>query len=729
MKHRYLIITITILALGLVLGACASAPEPTPCPDCPEVVCPEPEACPECPEPPPCPEPVVKDVPFQELWVESGHADSEAEAFNHWNEDDPAEVSTRCAKCHSTYGYLDFLGEDGTEAGTVDNAAEIGSVVTCAACHNESAASMTSVVFPSGVEITGLGSEARCMQCHQGRASAASVNGDLEELGLTEDLDTPNEELGFINMHYFAAGATMYGSEVQGGYEYAGKSYDVKFAHVDGYDTCVDCHNTHSLEVKVAECTTCHTDVSSQEDLVNIRMKGSLADFDGDGDVSEGVYFEIEGLQAMLYQAIQAYGSEVAGSAIVYDSHAYPYFFIDTNEDGEPDEDEAQYANQYASWTGRLVQATFNYQVSMKDPGAFAHGGKYIIQLLYDSIEDLNTVISSPVDLSAAHRLDPGHFAGSQEAFRHWDEDGEVRSSCAKCHSAGGIPTLLKEGVNISEPLANGLMCSTCHDDVSTFTRYVVDSVEFTSGASLTFGEGSDANICLNCHQGRQSKSSVDSHIAGSGAADDEVSEDLSFRNPHYFAAGATLFGSDATGAYEYDGQTYLGPFAHAGGFDNCIACHDTHALEVKVEACSACHSGVESEEDLEAIRMSAGDFDGDGDEAEGMAEELATMTDALYTEIQAYAADQIGTAIVYDSHAYPYFFIDTNGNGEPDGEEASYGNKYATWTPKLLRAAYNYQWINKDPGAFAHNGKYMVQVLYDSLMDLGADVSAMTRP
>ena len=55
-------------------------------------------------------------------------------------------------------------------------------------------------------------------------------------------------------------------------------------------------------------------------------MAGSLVDYDGDGDMEEGVYYEIEGLQEMLYEAMQAYGAEVAGTPIVYDSHTYPYF-------------------------------------------------------------------------------------------------------------------------------------------------------------------------------------------------------------------------------------------------------------------------------------------------------------------------------------------------------------------------------------------------------------------
>ena len=60
---------------------------------------------------------------------------------------------------------------------------------------------------------------------------------------------------------------------------------------------------------------------------------------------------------------------------------------------------------------------------------------------------------------------------------------------------------------------------------------------------------------------------------------------------------------------------------------------------------------------------------------------------------------------------------------------EAIYPNRYVTWTPRLLKAAYNYQYATKDPGAFAHNGKYVLQILYDSLVDLGANVSGMTRP
>jgi len=214
----------------------------------------------------------------------------------------------------------------------------------------------------------------------------------------------------------------------------------------------------------------------------------------------------------------------------------------------------------------------------------------------------------------------------------------------------------------------------------------------------------------------RESTVSVNRVITGSGAGDDEVSDKLSFRNPHYFAAGATLFGSDAQGAYQYEGKEYNRRNMHVPGFQACADCHDVHALSVKVEACGGCHPVVKSAEDLESIRVTPGDFDGDGDETEGIAGEVDTMADKLYEAIQAYAAANGLPGIVYDGASYPYFF-----------DEA--GESYASWTPTMVRAAFNYQWTLKDPGAFAHNAMYMLQVLYDSIQDIGGDVSGMIRP
>ena len=657
------------------------------------------------------------EIPFEAQWASSGHADATAEAFIHWDEDDPPLVSKSCAKCHSGAGYLDFLGVDGTEAGTIDNAPPPG-VITCVVCHNEATLAMDSVVMPSGVELTGLGSEARCMQCHQGRSSTASVAGAIESAGVGDD--EISEDLRFINIHYYAAAATKYGSVVMGGYQYEGKVYDAKFAHPEGFDTCNECHDPHTLELRIQECSTCHTGVTDVEALKDVRMAGSLVDFDGDGDLTEGVYYEIAGLQEALYAAMQAYASEVTETPILYDSHSYPYFFADADGNGEVGEGEGA----FSAWTPRLLKAAYNYQVTAKDPGAYAHGGKYIMQLLYDSIEDLGGSVEG------LRRIDHGHFAGSEEAFRHWDAEGEVPAGCAKCHSAAGLPLFLEEGVNISQEISNGFECATCHDDLVTFTRYEAGAAEFPSGAELDTGNP-DSNLCINCHQGRESSVSVSRSIAGLPA--DEPSENLRFLNVHYFAAGATLFGTEAKGAYEFDAKEYLGRNPHVEAYSGCTDCHSTHQLEVKVDECSVCHAGTDSAEDLHGIRLAKEDFDGDGNVEEGIAGEIETLHEALYAAMQAYSADVGGNALAYETNSYPYFFNDSNGNGVADADEAVRTNGFAGWTPRLLRAAYNYQYVAKDPGKFAHNPKYIVQILYDNLEDLGTqvpvDMTGMVRP
>ena len=721
---KLIVIGFVLMGLALALAACAQpTAEATPCPTaepCP--TCPEAPACPECTE---CPKPVVEDVPFETLWAESGHNNVTGEQFRHWDED--GEVPTSCAKCHTTAGHQDFLGADGSEAGVVDAAvpAVEAQGVQCIACHNDVTLNKTSVVMPSGVEITGLGGEAVCMECHQGRESKVSVDAQLERFGVNVELDKVAEpivsgettsRLGFRNIHYFAAAVTLYGGEAMGGYQYEGMVYDSKNQHVPGFDTCIGCHDQHSLEVKVEACAECHEGVTSTEDLKNVRMVSSAHDYDGDGDVEEGMYFEIEGLQETLLATLKEYALAAAGHGITYDAATYPYFLQDDDGDGVGDKNEEGRNVSFSSWTGRLLKAAYNYQVSKKDPGAFAHGNKYIVQLLHDSIADLNEYLGT-VDMSAMARDDAGHFAGNTEPFRHWDEEGEVPGTCAKCHSADGLAFFLENGVNIATEPANGFLCITCHNGEAFPEVRTADSVTFPSGKKVSFGEGEAANVCLLCHQGRESKVSVDRTIGTFGDAPDAVAlkEDgtgaLSFRNIHYFAAGATLFGSEVQGAYLYSDKEYAGQREHP--LSKCSDCHDVHALNVKEAACAGCHPGVE----LYDIRMpNTPDYDGDGNTSEGVKGELDDLSAKLYEAMQAYAETN-SVGIVYDAHAYPYFF-------ESDGS-----TRYTKWTPRLLKAAFNYQYYQKDPGAFTHNPAFVAQFLIDSIEDMGGDISTFTRP
>jgi hypothetical protein len=671
----------------------------------------------------------------EKLWSTSGHADAEAEAFRHWDED--GEVEADCTKCHTTTGMASFL-----QSGSAGSQPP-GQGIECDACHSDPDRGIlrnhTDVKFPSGVTVEGLGPEAICMECHQGRESKVTVDEEIEDANVADD-DTVSADIGFLNIHYYAAAADQFGTVVQGGYEYDGITYDARFAHIPGYNACTTCHNSHSLEVDIGgQCQTCHTGVTNPK---NIRYYGSFVDYDGDGDTTEGMYYEIEPFKSRLYRAIQKYGDTVTGYPIVYDSHTYPYFFNDTNGNGIVDPGEAIYPNQYNAWTPRLLKAAYNYQVAQKDPNAYAHNGKYIIQLLYDSIADLNKKLKNPVNIAEMHRTDEGHFDGSAEAFRHWDEGGEVEADCAKCHSAVGLRDLLEFGENMPAEISNGLLCTSCHTSPPAVLQF--GAVEFPSGVSKNMGDSS--NLCLNCHQGRESKKTIDRAIATKPGGP------YTFINIHYYPTAAVLFGSEVHGGYEFKGKQYVGQklwHNHNGQFDTCVECHMGTQSEYKPydytgemhnvhkpnpEDCVYCHGQDISQPNpgadpakfkFSGIRPGpTPDYNGNGDRTESIESEIKALEDALYAQIQVYAATVIGAPIVYDSHAYPYFFNDRNGNGIVDPGEAIYPNLYASFDAKLLRAAYNYQVSKKEPHGYIHNSKYIAQLLVDSIGHIRGDVS-----
>ena len=321
-------------------------------------------------------------------WAFSAHADRTAEAFVHWDEDDPPLVPVNCAMCHSYYGFADFLGADGSASGVVDADARIGSVLFCATCHNQVSPEYRTVEFPSGDQIVAQGFEAMCMTCHHGRESTVRLN----EVTAGQPVDTPIEGQGFINPHYFVASATQAGGEARGGYQYDGRTYVPRFTHTETMDTCIECHNPHSLEIDPQTCSPCHANVVDGADFGGVRQ--SALDHDGDGDTAEGILSEIEALSARLYDAIRDYAASVLGTPIAYHPDTYPYYFVDGNDNGMADEDEANFGNRYVLWSPRLLRAAYNYQFVQKDPGGFVHGPHYQLQLLYDSLDDLGERVS-----------------------------------------------------------------------------------------------------------------------------------------------------------------------------------------------------------------------------------------------------------------------------------------------------------------------------------------------
>lgn len=310
-------------------------------------------------------------------WFRSAHANAAAEAFSHW--DDDGEIQAACATCHSGEGFRDFHGLDGTPAGVVDGPINTGGVVDCGTCHNAGLAQVADVTLPSGVVHPVSGVEASCLTCHQGRAAGATVAGAIAGMGD----DDPNGELRFINPHYATAAATWLGGYGKAGYHYDGREYSGRFFHARPVASCNSCHEPHTLEVEFEPCLTCHEANAPDE----IRI--SRQSYDGSGNTGVGIMSDIAANSQLLMEMLQAYTDEVVGVPVIYDGNRYPYFFADSNGDGEIDMNSEGRPIPYDAWTPRSLRTAFNWKLVTADPGNYAHNPAYSLELLYDSIEDL----------------------------------------------------------------------------------------------------------------------------------------------------------------------------------------------------------------------------------------------------------------------------------------------------------------------------------------------------
>ncbi|HSD38014.1 MAG TPA: hypothetical protein VLC92_10945 [Rhodocyclaceae bacterium] len=307
-----------------------------------------------------------------------------------------------------------------------------------------------------------------------------------------------------------------------------------------------------------------------------------------------------------------------------------------------------------------------------------------------------------------------GHFNRDGKAFHYWDKEKEVPAVCARCHGAEGLPQYLAEGKNAPVPqVKNAYACTNCHADMLTYERRKVGSVNFASGLSVDSGNN-DANLCMTCHQGRESTNSVNKAIADKPL--DTPDPKLAFIHVHYYPAGATLYGTQAKVAYEFAGKTYAGRYSHPKQLNTCTSCHDPHGGEVKLEKCTSCHNEK-------------------GDRVEDFRAELKQDMTALYAGIQQYARKVGGGSIAFSPDAFPYWYADSNGNGKVDEDELKPTNGYKAYTPRLMQAVYNYTFLLRDPGAAIHNRSYAGQVVYDSLESLAASgqtevsMKGRTRP
>lgn len=304
------------------------------------------------------------------------------------------------------------------------------------------------------------------------------------------------------------------------------------------------------------------------------------------------------------------------------------------------------------------------------------------------------------------------HANAAAEAFSHWDEDGQIGAACATCHSGEGFRDfhgLDGTAVGVVDGTINtgGVVdCGTCHN------AGLANVTEVTLPSGLVHPVTGVEASCLTCHQGR--RAGVDVVAAIDGLSVDQPNADLRFINPHYATAAATWLGGYGAAGYHYEGQQYSGRFFHARPVASCNSCHEPHTLKIDFEPCLTCHQ-AESTKD---IRISRQSYDGSGNTSVGIRSDIITNSERLLDMIRDYSRDVAGVPMIYDGNRYPYFFTDANGDGMIDMSDGR-PVAFSAWTPRTLRAAFNWKLVTADPGNYAHNPYYALELLYDSISDL----------
>lgn len=310
-------------------------------------------------------------------------------------------------------------------------------------------------------------------------------------------------------------------------------------------------------------------------------------------------------------------------------------------------------------------------------------------------------------------------------AWAHYNWTSFGGGSCQRCHTTTGVIAYLtanSQGTTYVRPLdpdtgykPQMLHCNGCHADNAGGLRAPGAITGDYSGAPFVFPDINGSNVCMACHIGQESGETVKNSTADFS--------NTSFVNSHYLTAGGTLFQATgyefpaAYGNYSFYEHDEIG-ITHTEGIGTegpCIGCHlsspeSHHFLPVEHSTagtiraitstiCDECHSGQYA---LTASIL------------EDEKEELHASLNAL----KAAMADSIVKPAFYFSSSYPYVYQDPDAT-TPVINWASYADTSAdfesTGKPNM-GAVFNFNLLEHDPGAYAHNRLYAKLLVFDSI-------------
>lgn len=356
-----------------------------------------------------------------------------------------------------------------------------------------------------------------------------------------------------------------------------------------------------------------------------------------------------------------------------------------------------------------------------------------------------------------------GHGDKHGEAWVHYNWKASNRQSCQRCHTSTGFMNFANSLIggttyvpanndfsHLSTNQNETLYCWGCHAAVSLTPNgpTVANTDKFKDNfrdpgafplqydamsGNTAFPDLGASNVCIACHSGRESGANVDALantvFDGVTVASSSGSTLVSVRNSHYLPAGGIIFREIGYEYYVHEGTagsttapnySDLSYFAH-GKIGTPAAGSTINAIAGENGPCAGCHMHGSSGKHLfSPLEM-------DGDTAVGTS---ATCT-ACHNGIHELTIEEIEENEEY-FHASLAFLkqllLDlgltlTDGHPYISGPELVWTNTYLgvpTASGDMGRdnmgAAFNYNTLHHEPGAFAHNRYYTKRLIYDSI-------------
>ncbi len=355
-----------------------------------------------------------------------------------------------------------------------------------------------------------------------------------------------------------------------------------------------------------------------------------------------------------------------------------------------------------------------------------------------------------------------GHGDPLAEAWVHYDWKHSSRSACQRCHTTTGFmkfASTMAAG-SVYDPADNdfsylagndsgsrvddndqmeALYCWGCHavsqgshagglsykgelrDPGAHSTTVLYDNAPFSGEAS--FPDASGSNVCISCHSGRENGAALMS------ASIDWSSADLSFTNSHYLAAAGVLY---RQAGYEYyphesgSGPDYSNvPYFEHDLIGSTVAGHEVAEATGLNGPCAGCHMhGNEGDEKhtFSPVKHEGGEVELVSESCSACHHSPYIMTgntvaheEELYeASVHALGEQLAANGFPYLGH-YPYFSasdwtLDSTGaSHKGTGSQDRYGRNN-------MGAAFNFNLLHHEPGAFAHNRYYTKRLIYDSI-------------